>query len=93
MSDLRRTLTTHGAGWGYMMSMQVHEFGALPAKEISEEEGEKIFDETARRKLGISGEEFLRRWDAGKYSNLADENPRAQEVAMLIPLVRTTDAR
>lgn len=64
-----------------------------PPEEISDEDAQRIFDEVAQRKLGISGEEFLRRWDSGRYASLPEENPRAQEVAMLIPLVRSVDAR
>lgn len=64
-----------------------------PPEEINNEDAQRIFDEVAQRKLGISGEDFLRRWDEGRFANLSEENPRVQEVAMLIPLVRVADAR
>lgn len=59
--------------------------------EISEEEGRELFDRNARHHLGISGEEFLRRYDAGEYDDPDDRTknpPEVMEVAMLIPLVR-----
>jgi hypothetical protein len=36
------------------------------------EEGRKLLDEAARHWMGITGEEFLRRWDAGEYRNVPD---------------------
>jgi hypothetical protein len=33
---------------------------------LSEEEGKRFFDEAIQEMLGISGEEFLRRYDAGE---------------------------
>lgn len=59
----------------------------VPAPEYSEEEGRVIFDEAARRLLGMSGEDFLRRWDAGKFADDPDR-PEVIEIAMMIPLVR-----
>src|SRR5215210_5234989 len=41
-------------------------------RELSKEEGREMFDRAAQRKLGISGEEFLRRWDAGDYDDPDD---------------------
>src|SRR5690606_41933830 len=35
--------------------------------ELTEEEGRKFFDEVTRAELGMSGEEFLRRCDAGDF--------------------------
>jgi hypothetical protein len=34
---------------------------------LNDEEARQHFDRSARRLLGISGEEFLRRYDAGEY--------------------------
>jgi hypothetical protein len=36
------------------------------------EKGRELFDEAARHWMGISGEEFLRRWDSGEYRNVPD---------------------
>lgn len=60
--------------------------GRVPG-EYTPAQARSLFDEAARRHLGVDGDEFLRRWDAGEY---ADDPDRAEviEVAMLIPLVR-----
>lgn len=49
----------------------------------------RIFDDEARRTLGISGEEFLRRWDAGAYDGGEEDEPRrrARELEFLMLLV------
>lgn len=57
------------------------------AKEYTAEEGRAIFDDAARRHLHMSGDEFLRKWDAGEFADDPDR-PEVIEVAMLIPLVR-----
>lgn len=58
------------------------------------EEGREIFDRQARKALGISGTEFLRRWDAGDYRCVADdvEGRKVRRLAMLIPFARRTRA-
>ena len=58
-----------------------------PPAEYSAEEGRAIFDAAAQRRLGISGDEFLRKWDAGEFADDPDR-PEVIDVAMLIPLVR-----
>lgn len=59
---------------------------------IHQEEASRIFNETARRYLSISGSEFLARWDAGIYRD-SEMRSRAMRVAILIPMVRSTSAR
>ena len=54
--------------------------------EVTEEEGWAILDRAARRYLGISGEEFVRRWKAGEYPD-PDGTP-VLRVAMLLPFAR-----
>ena len=44
-------------------------------------------DRAARRRLNISVEEFMRRWDAGEYVGKADRADVAH-VAMLLPFGR-----
>jgi hypothetical protein len=53
-------------------------------------EGRRLFDYQARKLLGISGEEFLRKWDAGEYRDVADapEQRHIMRLAMLIPFGR-----
>jgi hypothetical protein len=41
-------------------------------KELTREEGRALFEEEVQRLLGISGEEFLRRLDAGEYDDVYD---------------------
>lgn len=41
--------------------------------DLDAEEWRAFFDAKARELLGISAEEFLRRWHAGDYDDLADE--------------------
>ncbi len=57
---------------------------------LSPEESRAMFDREARHWVGISGEEFLRRWDAGEYRNIPDtpEGRRTMEVIFLLPFVR-----
>jgi hypothetical protein len=50
---------------------------------LSAEEGLALFDRHARRELGISGEEFLRRWDAGLYRPIPD-TPEGRKIARLV---------
>ena len=54
------------------------------------EEGRALLDEQAQQLLGISGEEFLRRWDAGEYRAIADTpgNLHITRLASLIPFGR-----
>ncbi len=52
---------------------------------VTPEEGMRIFDEEARRLLGISGEEFLRRWDAGEYLPEPDDHPGVMGLWLLMP--------
>ena len=59
-----------------------------PAVEmLTPEEAREAFDRIARRELGMSGEEFLRRWDAGEFRDDPEERPGLEEVVMLLPLV------
>jgi hypothetical protein len=54
---------------------------------LSREDGMRILDEKSQRYLGISGEEFMRRWDDGYYAKDPDR-PELIRLAMLLPLVR-----
>jgi hypothetical protein len=49
-----------------------------------------FFDEQARALMGMSGDEFLRRWDAGEFEACADdpEHPEIMHLALLIPFGR-----
>jgi len=54
------------------------------------EEERQAFDEQARELLGISGEEFLRRLDAGVYDDVCDdiEHRDVMYLTLLADLVR-----
>lgn len=57
---------------------------------LTDEEARTIFDEQARKTMGISGDEFLRRWDAGELEAIADgpDHPAVMRLAMLISFAR-----
>ena len=50
---------------------------------IDEEESWRIFDDAAKRTLGISGEEFARKWDAGEY--VGSRNNDLMDLVILRP--------
>ncbi len=68
------------------MAAQVAEPTATP-HEVTREEGRAVLDRQARRYLGMSGEEFARAWDEGRFDRDADR-PEVMRVAMLLPLAR-----
>lgn len=49
-----------------------------------------MLDRQARQLLNISGEEFLRRWDDGKYADHVNdlEQPGIRRLARLVPFAR-----
>ena len=59
---------------------------------VTDEEGKALFDYQARKTLGISGEEFQQRWDAGEFRDIEDmdEAHRVWRLSMLLPFVRPT---
>lgn len=54
--------------------------------ELSSEEGKKLLDRRARQHLNISGDEFLRKWDAQEFDD--PDDPRIVRLALLIPFAR-----
>ena len=67
-----------------MASAQHAEEYELPEiVELSPDEGRQLFDERARDLVGMSGEEFLRKWDAGEIED-PDRSPII-ELIMMIP--------
>ncbi len=64
-----------------------YKYGLIPLIELSYEEGFAVLDRQARRRLDMSGEEFLRRWKADDFSDeFKDEHHSA--FAALSILVR-----
>jgi hypothetical protein len=57
---------------------------------IDEEQASILFDALVRDLMHISGDEFIRRWDAGEYAPLIEDPAHAEVVylAGLIPFAR-----
>lgn len=57
---------------------------------FTREQRRAFFDAETRRLLGISGEEFVRRWDRGEYETVADDpsHPEVMRLASLLPFGR-----
>jgi len=58
-------------------------------KVLLPEEGRVVFDRCAWEELGISGPEFLRRWDAGEIGPVPDtsEGWKTGRLIMMLPFV------
>ena len=54
--------------------------------EVTREQGRAMLDRAAMDELGMPGDQFLARWDAGDYDDADD--PAVTRVAMLIPFAR-----
>lgn len=61
---------------------------------LTAEEGYAFFDHQSRILLGVSGEEFLRRWDAGEYGPVPDtaEGRKLGRLVMMMPVARQTNS-
>lgn len=64
--------------------------GNTSARVLSASEGRALFDRQAQRELGISGEEFLRRWDAGLFRPVPD-TPEGRNIGRLVMLMPFAD--
>lgn len=53
---------------------------------LTRREGRKLLDREAKRNLGISGDEFMRKWDAKKFKD--PDRPEIMRVAFLLPFGR-----
>ena len=53
--------------------------------ELTREEGIAMFNRQARERLGMSGEEFLRKWEAGEI-----EDPDRNDVMMMVMMIPFT---
>jgi hypothetical protein len=60
---------------------------------LTAEEHYAMFDEAVRRELGIEAEEFIRRWNAGEYAEIADKpgHRHILELGMIIPTLACAD--
>jgi hypothetical protein len=69
-----------------MARAKANKNGAI--KELTAEEGRELFDNAARYYLDMSGEEFIRKWDAGEFDAIIDDpehHSKLMQVAMLRP--------
>lgn len=57
--------------------------GKIPVRELTRKESRRLFDRQARRVLGISGEEFVRKWERGEFRD--PDRPDVARVVMLLP--------
>ncbi len=57
---------------------------------LTPDEGRQYFEEQVQKRLGISGDEFLRRLDAGEYQDIPDdpEHWPIIELSMLVDFAR-----
>jgi hypothetical protein len=60
---------------------------SIVGHEMTREEARAFFDEQARAWLGMSGDEFIRAWDAGVFDS-EPERPEVMNVASLLPFGR-----
>ena len=58
--------------------------------QLTPEESRAFFDEKCRRELGMSGTEFLRRYDAGEFDGIEEDEfgRKVIRVEMSIPFAR-----
>ncbi len=68
-----------------MAEPTVHENGHI--KELSGKEGQELFNRAAVYHLGITGADFLRGLEAGKYED-SEDDPDVSEVLALVPFAR-----
>jgi hypothetical protein len=50
------------------------------------EEGRSLFDRQARQLMDMSGDEFLRRWEAGEFRDIADTSDH-RHILRLVSLI------
>ncbi|MDA1010313.1 MAG: hypothetical protein O2888_02430 [Chloroflexi bacterium] len=58
-----------------------------PVTWLTKEESEDFFDRAARKFFDMSGDEFLRLWDAGHWKQFPHDS-RVMQMEMLIPFAR-----
>ncbi len=56
--------------------------------ELTREQARVLFDADVQKKLGITGDEFLRRLDAGEYDDAIDEPGDIGDLKMFSHVVR-----
>jgi hypothetical protein len=56
-------------------------------KELTLKEGRALLDQQARRYLGMSGVEFIKKWESGEFGDDPDR-PEVMRLVMLIPFAK-----
>ncbi len=56
-------------------------------RELSRADSRTLLDQQARRYLQMSGDDFIRAWDAGQFADNPDR-PEVMRVAMLLDFAR-----
>lgn len=64
----------------------VYDDGLPPVEWLSAEEARALFDERAREVVDMSGDEFVRRWEAGEFD--ADDRSDLMALVLMIPFSR-----
>lgn len=64
--------------------------GGKDAYYTTPEEGRAWFEYQAQHLMGMGGEEFIRRWEAGEYDEIADKagHRHIMRLVMMIPFAR-----
>ena len=72
------------------LSAQARLMSRAQVRAATPTEGRRMLENQAIQQLNISGDEFLRRWDAGQYRQLTDCDlaNKVDRVRALIPFVR-----
>jgi hypothetical protein len=62
---------------------------------VTPAEGLRIFDEAARTWTGMSGEEFIQRWESGEFAEIPDDlaHRRYVDLILMMPLARQDDEK
>lgn len=68
-------------------AMAIKTKSSVKIHRLSTSAARRLFDREARRHLRMSGKEFLRRWETGKFDGQADTSA-VRRVAMLLPFGR-----
>lgn len=57
------------------------------SRELTTEESRRLFDRQAWHYLNMSGDDFIRAWEAGEFED-PDSRSEVMRVAMLLPFAR-----
>ncbi len=61
--------------------------GTGTMNELTLEDGRKLLDKQARRYLNMSGDDFIKKWEAGEFGDDSDR-PEVMRLVMLVPFAK-----